>query len=202
VSVKFERKLLKDWLVLEELRAKILEAADKNYAEVSAAVRKYLSVASSIEYQETVWYQTVKDFESVLQANLPLHSFSLLKSREKHEKMPWEYEGRTWYFWLHIFSKNYGWSEDQIANLDIDTAIGLLQEILITEQEEHEWQWSLTEIAYPYNQNTKKGEFHELPRPDWMRKIVAIPQKVRIERELIPMGRVIGENYESETPKP
>ena len=201
MSVKFERKLLKDWLVLEELRAKILEAADKNYAEMSTAVREYLSVASSVEYQETVWYQTVKDYESALQANFPTHSFALLKSREKHDKMPWEYEGRTWYYWLHIFSKNYGWSEEQISKLDIDTAIGLLQEILITEQVEHEWNWSLTEIAYPYNSTTKKGVFQELPRPDWMKKIVPKPQKVKIRVDQLPVGRIIGEGYEGETPK-
>ena len=189
-------------MVLEELRAKILEAADKNYADVSAAVRKYLSTASSVEYQETVWYQTVKDYESALQANFPVHSFALLKSREKREKMPWEYEGRTWYYWLHVFSKNYGWPEEQIAKLDIDTAIGLLQEILISGQTEHEWQWSLTEIAYPYNSATKKSVFHELPRPDWMKKIVPKPQKMKISKDLLPQGLVLGEGQnESETPK-
>lgn len=201
MDVKFERKLLKDWLVLEELRAKILEAAEsgKDYGAIAAAVRNYISAASGFEYQEVVWYKTVQDYETALSVNLPTHPFALLRSREKHQKMPWEYEGRTWYYWLHIFSKNYGWSEEQIANLDIDTALGLLQEILITIQEEHEWQWSLTEIAYPYNQNTKKSEFHELPRPDWMKKIVPKPEKIKIRKDLLPQGRILGEGYENET---
>ena len=199
MSVVFERKLLKDWLDLEELRAKILEAAEsrKDYAETSAAVRAYLSAACCVDYTDTSWFEVVSDYENALKANLPTHSFALLKSKEKHERMPWEYEGRTWYYWLHIFSKNYGWSEEQIANLDIDTAIGLLQEILITRQEEHEWQWQLTEIAYPYNASTKKSVFQELPRPDWMKKIVPKPKKIRMKANLFPQGLVIGESQDT-----
>jgi hypothetical protein len=201
--LKFERKLLKEWLQLEEIRARILEAAEqKNYSLISEEIKRFLSAASGFEYQEVVWYKTVQDYEKALGVNLPTHPFALLRSREQHKKMPWEYEGRTWYYWLHIFSTNYGWTEEQIAHLDIDTAIGLLQEILITIQEEHEWQWSLTEIAYPYNQSTKKSEFHELPRPDWMKKIVPKPEKIKIRRDLLPIGNVIGEGYEGEITQP
>jgi hypothetical protein len=201
VDVKFERKLLKEWLALEEIRAKIIGAAGsgKDYAEVSAAVRNYISAASSVEYKDTVWYETLQNFENALSANLPTHFFPLLKSKEKGKVMPWEYEGRTWYYWLHLFSKEYGWTEAQIAKLDIDTAIGLLQEIVISEQVEHEWQWSMTEIAYPYNKNTKKSEFQELPRPDWMKKIVPAPKKVMMRIEDLPKGLIIGEGYESKT---
>lgn len=199
MDVKFERKLLKEWLALEEIRAKIIGAAEsgKDYAEVSAAVRDYISAACGSEYKDTVWFETVQNFENALSANSPTKPFPLLKSKEKGKVMPWEYEGRTWYYWLHIFSKEYGWSEEQIGRLDIDTAIGLLQETLITEQVEHEWQWSLTEIAYPYNEHTKKAEFKELPRPDWMKKIVPKPEKMKIRKDLLPTGRIIGEGYES-----
>ena len=201
MDVKFGRKLLKEWLALEEIRAKIIGAAEsgKDYAAIAVAVRNYISAASGSEYKDTVWFETLQNFENALSANLPIHLFPLLKSKEKGKVMPWEYEGRTWYYWLHIFSKWYGWTEEQIAKLDIDTAIGLLQEILITEQVEHEWQWSLTEIAYPYNQTTKKSEFKELPRPDWMKKIVPKPEKIMIRTDMLPIGNIIGEGYESET---
>jgi hypothetical protein len=91
---------------------------------------------------------------------------------------------------LHIFSSTYGWDEDRIANLDIDTAIGLLQEILITEQLDHEWQFSITELAYPYNETTKKSSFRPLPRPDWMKKI--IPKVTKIRKDFLPLGNIIG----------
>lgn len=197
-GVSFERKLLKEWLALEEIRAKIIEAAEqKNHSLISEGVRKFVSAASSVEYKDMVWFETLQNFENALSANLPIHPFPLLKSKEKGKVMPWEYEGRTWYYWLHIFSRWYGWTEEQIANLDIDTAIGLLQEILISEQMEHEWNWSLTEIAYPYNKSTKKSEFKELPRPDWMQKIVPKPEKIKIRRDLLPQGLVLGERYDS-----
>ena len=134
MDVKFGRKLLKEWLALEEIRAKIIGAAElRLYSEVASGVKAFVSAASSVEYKDTVWFETLQNFENALSANLPIHLFPLLKSKEKGKVMPWEYEGRTWYYWLHIFSKWYGWTEEQIAKLDIDTAIGLLQEILITE---------------------------------------------------------------------
>ena len=198
MDVKFERKLLKEWLALEEIRAKIIGAADTGlYSEVASGIRAYVSAASSVEYKDTVWFETLQNFENALSANLPIHPFPLLKSKEKGKVMPWEYEGRTWYYWLHIFSRWYGWTEEQIANLDIDTAIGLLQEILISEQMEHEWNWSLTEIAYPYNKSTKKSEFKELPRPDWMQKIVPKPEKIMMRADSFPLGNIVGEGYES-----
>ena len=89
MSVIFERKLLKEWLALEEIRTKLLEAAGirKDYAEISAAVRGYISAASSVEYKESVWFETVNDYEAALNANLPQHSFPLLKSKEKNTKI-------------------------------------------------------------------------------------------------------------------
>jgi hypothetical protein len=196
-EITFKRKLLKEWLQLEEIRVHILEAAEKkNYSEVASGVTSYISAASSIEYKPGSWFEDLQNFEKAVVVNLPTYKFALLRTREKNEKLPWEYEGRTWYYWLHIFSSAYGWDDNRIETLDIDTAIGLLQEILIQEQLDHEFSWSLTEIAYPYNSVTKKSEFHALPRPDWMKKIVP-KQKVMIRKDLLPVGNVIGEGYES-----
>ena len=99
MDVKFERKLLKEWLALEEIRAKIIGAADTGlYSEVASGIRAYVSAASSVEYKDTVWFETLQNFENALSANLPIHPFPLLKSKEKGKVMPWEYEGRTWYY--------------------------------------------------------------------------------------------------------
>lgn len=200
-KLTFERKLLRAWLELEELRAKTLEAAEKkDYPGVASGVTAYIiSAASCTSYQPGAWFDVVKDWENAIRVNLPEHPFPLLKSREKNEKMPWEYPGRTWYYWLHVFSTAYGWDEAQIGALDIDTAIGLLQEILISEQQRKEWEWSLTEIAYPYNETTKKSEFHPLPRPDWMKKIVPRPKKMMIRADMLPQGLVIGAGQPTES---
>lgn len=191
-NLKFERKLLREWLRLEELRGKILEAADQtNFVAIAAGLREYVSAASGVEYQSLSWFEDLENFEKAFEKNRPTFPFALLKSREKTEKLPWEYEGRTWFYWLHIFSSAYGWSEKQIAELDIDTAIGLLQEILIEEQLRHEWEWSRSEVAYPIDEHTKKSKFHELPRPDWMKKIAPPPKKVMIRKDMLPVGNVV-----------
>lgn len=193
-DIKFERKLLRDWLRLEELRGHILEAAEKrNFAEVSAGLIAYISAASNLEYRPRAWFDDLEAFENAVRINLPTLSFALLKTKIKDEKFPWEYEGRTWYYWLHVFSSAYGWTEDVVAHLDIDTAIGLLQEILIEEQLNHEWEYSLTEMAYPYDEKSKKSHFRELPRPDWMKKITPPPKKVMIRKDMLPVGNVINE---------
>jgi hypothetical protein len=187
-------------LVLEEIRGNILEAAElRNYAEVSAGVESYVSAASSNEWKITTWFDAAETFEEAVRTNLPTREFALLRTRQKNEKLPWEYAGRTWYYWLHLFSNAYGWDEDRIAKMDIDTAIGLLQEIMIQEQLDREWQWSLTELAYPYNETTKKSSFHALPRPDWMKRIV--PKVTKIRRDFLPMGFIVGEG-QNENPKP
>jgi hypothetical protein len=156
-------------------------------------VASYVSAASDVKYIPGTWFDDLDNFEKAVTVNLPTLKFALLNSREKSEKLPWEYEGRTWYYWLNLFSRAYGWSRQYIAMLDIDTAIGLLQELLIEEQLRHEWDWSLSEIAYPYDEKSKKSKFHELPRPDWMKKIAPPPKKVMIRVDMIPVGNVISE---------
>jgi hypothetical protein len=192
-DLKFERKLLRDWLSLDKIRETILEAAEhRNYSEVSVGVENYVSAAACAEWKVTSWFEAIENFEKAVLTNLPTHEFALLRIKIKNEKLPWEYEGRTWYYWLHIFSSSYGWDENRISHLDIDTAIGLLQEILISEQLDHEWQWGLTEIAYPYNETTKKSHFRPLPRPDWMKKIM--PKVTKIRKDFLPLGVIIGED--------
>jgi hypothetical protein len=191
-ELTFERKLLREWLSLDKIREQIMDAAEhKNYSEVSLGVESYVSAASCVEWKTESWFDAAEKFEKAVTANVPTLQFALLRIKVKNEKLPWEYEGRTWYYWLHIFSSTYGWDEDRIANLDIDTAIGLLQEILITEQLDHEWQFSITELAYPYNETTKKSSFRPLPRPDWMKKI--IPKVTKIRKDFLPLGNIIGE---------
>jgi hypothetical protein len=121
-------------------------------------------------------------------------NFPILTSqtKENDNKLPWEYDGRGWYFWLNLFAKSYGWDEKTIGELDIDTAIGLYQETQIDEQLDREWEWGMSEIAYPYNDRTKKSEFRQLPRPDWMMPMAPkhVPV-VKIRKDMIPVGNVI-----------
>jgi hypothetical protein len=93
---------------------------------------------------------------------------------------------------LNLFAKHYGWDEESIGAMDIDSALGLYQELLMDEQFEHEWQWSLSEIAFPYNSATKKQEYKPLQRPEWMLPLSPTQLPViKIRKDMLPMGNII-----------
>lgn len=148
---------------------------------------------SGVQWDEVPWYEFVALFSAAAQANSPTIEFPILRgSGEVDKKLPWEYDGRAWYFWLNLFADVYGWDIDTVSNLDIDDAIGLYQEIEIGRQLEKEWQWGLSEVAYPYNKSTKKSEYRPLPRPNWMMPLVPkhLPI-VKMKKSFLPVGNVI-----------
>jgi len=64
--------------------------------------------------------------------------------------------------------------------------------MLVDDQLEKEWEWSLSELAYSYNSSTKKSEFKELPRPDWMDgKEIEEIKLIKIPKSMMPVGQVV-----------
>jgi hypothetical protein len=189
--------LLKDWLYLEEAKIQIKSAIDKKDIDVLvASIFKYLSIAfldCGIVWENIAWLDVYNAFILVQEATqLNVKLPMLVVDGDDTKKQPWDYAGRMWYRWAHIFSAKYGWKLDDIAKLVPDDAISLLQEIFVDEQLDKEWQWSLSEIAYPYNENTKKSKFSPLDRPAWM--VVKAPKeikKIRIRKDMLPIGNVI-----------
>jgi hypothetical protein len=113
------------------------------------------------------------------------------------EEESWDYEGRTWYLYAHMLASEFGWSLDEIAELDVDDAFALLQEILISSQLEKEWQWSMSDKSYGKDKNTGEWRYFNLPRPPWMEDKPKEPKKIMIPKSLLPVGNVItykGEN--------
>lgn len=192
------RLKLKEWTQLEPLKKQLEIAISKNdYQTMFEIMVKVIEMAilpsGQISWIEIPWYDFLGIYYLVLQINAPTIQFPILNSNQREEKkLPWEYEGRSWYFWLNLFAKNYGWREEVIANLDIDTAIGAYQEIAIDEQLQKEWEWGLSEVTYSYDKNTKKSKHTPLQRPTWMHPI--IPKQlpvVRMKKSHLPVGNVI-----------
>ena len=142
-----------------------------------SSLYSYVSTAFSVsteELQLLPWYEITRAFKEIYQINIPSINFPMLRKRikkETNEEIGWEYPGRTWYVWLHLLANEYGWNINYIEHLDIDDGIALLQEILVNDQLNKEWEWSRSEFAYSYNQNTKTSKFIPLERPEWMRRI-------------------------------
>lgn len=190
-TLSVSRPHLKKWLELEQIKSR--EKADK--VEV---VCKYLSAFldwSDEQLDKIGWIDVISLYTRCLEINSIQLKLAFLEIREKKTKAEvWEYPEQLWYSFAHMLAQEYGWTLDVIAELDVDDAMALIQEILLDEQFQREWQWSLTELAYPYDKGSKKSTFHPLERPTWMR-IQAGKVKlktVRTPANMMPIGNVIG----------
>lgn len=199
-ELELVRLKLQGWTKLESLKAELDTATSKNdFNLIFNVMVKFIEVAvlptpSMVEWDKLPWYEFLDVYNRVIHLNRPRLDFSILRGNgeKSDKKLPWEYEGRAWYFWLNLFCKNYGWSIDTVANLDIDDAIGLYQELEIGEHMEKEWQWGLSEVAYTYEKSTNKSKLVPMKRPQWMLPLV--PKElpvVRMRRDMLPMGNVI-----------
>ena len=193
-----ERASLYKWLQIEEIKENLFSAVEeKRHDDFLNHLYQYLSTAVDMEkdWSELPWIRIRDSFLEIEEINAPTKPFPILLSREDSEPV-WGYQGRTWYFWLNLFSYNYGWDIGYIKQLNVDDAIGLLQEILLGEQRDRDFIWSTTEVAYEYSKSTKKSKLKLLDRPEWMRKGFSAKKepkkkKTRIRRDFLPVGRII-----------
>ena len=188
---------LRKWLELEEIRENILEAAENgNIDNLALSLCSYISAALGISDNllELPWFETAEAFNLIAVFCIPKYNFAILSPRPEEDevKSSWDYEERTWYLWSHVLASAYGWTLEYIADIDFNDALALIQEITIDEQLKKEWEWGLSELAYPYNESTKKSQFHPLPRPHWMKETVIVKpiKKVRIPKSMLPVGIV------------
>jgi hypothetical protein len=195
-KIEFIRFPLRDWLRLEEIRGDILEAAEKrDTSREYDLIVSYLSTASELivgdDLADKPWNETLDYYENAIAVNAPTIHFPMLNAQEREEKkMPWEYKGRSWYFWLHLLASEYHWDANKIGLMDVDDALGLYQEILINEQLEREWEWQRTELAYKYDETSKTSSLVPLPRPAWMREPIIAPPRIKIPKGMLPVGNV------------
>lgn len=186
------RLRFKEWIHLDEIRKKIDEEAEGgHWQKIPNLIFEFITTCG-VEIDDPPWTEVRELYEKSVLENQPRIHFPIFDSKEKGKKSAWEYEGRSWYFWLSTFAKAYGWTPEIVAGLDLDDAIGLYEEILVDDQFNKEWQWGLSEMAYPYNKSTKKQHFKPLGRPDWM--VVHSNQSVKtvkIPKSAMPVGVVI-----------
>lgn len=114
------------------------------------------------------------------------------KKGEKSEPDPWNFEGRNFYQFVQILASEFGWSLEEINQLDPNVAFYLIQEILAEKQYALERQHLYSEMAYKYDATSKKSVFQPLPRPRWMQANLYTEVKTQvIKRDQLPFGNVI-----------
>lgn len=184
-----EKPHLKKWVLLEQVKAKETDRAKRVYLYLSV----FLDLPES-EFATLPWQETISLYVDCLTLGKPSITFPWLShTTQKQTIVAWDYPERLWYAFSHMLAKTYNWSLEYIAELDLEYGLALLQEILTDRQLDLEWQWSLSELAYPYDAHTKTNKFRALPRPAWMEGAADLTiKKVRIPKSMMPVGNVIG----------
>lgn len=208
------RPKLREWLSIEKIRTKAIESAEKRDSKFVDHLLSYLSALLHIpisNIENKPWYEVVEGYYLSSIECSPKLDLSIISSSRKPKDAPdampdpWEYDERTWYSWCNMLSKAYGWNIQYNAELDVDDAIALIQEISLEDQFEKEWEWSLTEVAYEYNKSTKKSKLRTLPRPDWMKRAsrfvadeIKKPKPVAsVKPSFVPVGVVLLDEKEN-----
>lgn len=201
-----ERPKLRKWLELEQFRDSILTNAEgRNNSGIADGIISSLSAFLGLDadsLEELPWYEVGVAFTLTAKVSAPTLDLSIINgSREKKKSStpdPWEYAERSYYLWLHILCSTYNWNTEYVDNLDVDTALALIQEIMIDEQLEKEWQWGMFEGAYDYDKGSGKSRLKQLPRPSWMKRAtkqvaeeLEKPKQIAIPVKFAPMGLIL-----------
>jgi hypothetical protein len=190
---------LRAWLVLEDFYSNVLRAAELgNREEFTSSLFSYVSAALSVSIEtikDLPWYEVTRIFGVIYDINLPSKKFPMMKKhvKKKHaaEAPGWDYLGRSWYVWLHLLSHEFGWCIEYIENMSIDDGIALLQETLVNDQLQKEWEWGMSQNAFSYDEITKTSKFIPLERPEWMQPSPKPVEKIRIRASQLPVGLIL-----------
>lgn len=183
---------LKKWVELEYYKDKIIKAANGEQ-DFPKYLLSYLSVAFSVNYkwfEFADWTRIVRAFYLIISKSPKVSLPITTPSHEERKEEDWSYDGRIWYLYSHMLAKAYGWTLEYISCLQVEDALARIQEILVDEQLEQEFYYSISETAYSYDARSKKSRFVPLPRPSWMRPKVE-PEKIKkiiIPASMLPFG--------------
>ena len=186
------------WTRLEKIAADIDKAVESNITQYPSLVISYISTALFVPAKilnTLPWVITVYIYHAVRAANIP-QKIPLMLSKKgdkkvKEEKLGWDYDNRNWHYMSHLLAKEYGWGLEYIWGLDIDVALAHIQEIYTDQQLEHEFLWSMSEIAYPYNSSTKQSKFSPLQRPYFMQSEAPELKTIKIRKDMMPVGNIV-----------
>jgi hypothetical protein len=193
MPIQPKRLRLKGWLELESFREQIKES--KSIDESVQNLYSYLTlIYGEKNWKEFPWTEIAEYVYLGQDENSPKIAFPMLVRGGKQERKlpPWEYKERSWYVWSHMLAANYGWSLEYIAELVVEDALGLIQEIVVGENLEKEWQWNLSELTYSYNVDTKTSTHQEYPWPSWMLPEPEPVKQTKILKSMLPMGMIVG----------
>ena len=195
MNKKRGKYLFKQWVILEGKKEKIFKAVETD--DFPVALLDFASIALGVSYkwfEQANWDKVVLAFYISLARYTKLVLPMITPTSENFKEEPWAYDGRTWHLYSHLLAKEYGWKLEYISQLQVEDALAKIQEIMVDSQLEREFYYGLSEIAYPYNSQTKKNHFKPLQRPHWMREKIQLVPRFKIPKEYMPQGVVMMDN--------
>ena len=193
-SYELSQLRLRKWVRFESLKEDVTtEAKHGNVESFSEALLSCVSLCINIDKEEikdVPWMEIASAYQGCQEINSPSIDFPIFFAQIRPQKaIGWDYKERYWYVWAHSLAEAFGWSLEYIAELVIDDAIALIEEIYVQDQLNKEWEWSCSQIAY----SNKDGKFSPLPRPPWMESgYKDEPLKtVKIPKDMMPVGNII-----------
>lgn len=146
-------------------------------------------------FEAAPWFDVLQAYDDVLALNRIPDStkFSILRRVEerKGRSVPWHYIGRSAFVWLHTIARAYNWPRAEIETLWPEEAIAFIQEIMVDEQLEREFLYSLSEVAYSYDKATKKSKYLPMARPLFMVMRNEPVKRTLLHRSSLPVGNVV-----------
>lgn len=155
--------------------------------ELSEAICKYFDLLE-IDISQASPVEILTAFAQLRELNTQKWLFPFQKNTgEKKEPESFDYPDRDWAVIVTKVAHYLGWSKEEIFSCHLEEFLCYYQEVLVIEQAEKEWEYSLSEIAYVYDSNSKKSNLRPLAKPGWMYS-QELPKPVKILRSMLPYG--------------
>ena len=190
-EVEIRRARLGHFLDLERHSSAFYEAVKKRDSGAAvSALLAYLKEAlpEEIDLSSLPWFEITNLFLYIGSLNMLPSNIPLLKSLARDSaKVPWDHKERPFIMWIHIIASTYGWSLTEIRSLWPEEAAIYVQEILLDEQLDREWDHMLSPVAHSADKSGK-DVYKRLQRPSWM---APRPRKQKLLRKTLPQGHII-----------
>jgi hypothetical protein len=189
---KFDKLNLGDFFRLEKHRKNLLESLKTNNKELfKDTINCILKLQTKKDFLPKRFTDILKNLIIILAENRISSEVEFLKPNPKKTeeiKNSWDFDNRWMTQWIDTFARTYHWELEKILSIPVNLAVYLMQELQVNSQLDREWDYSLTEMAYAYDQNTKKSKFVPLSRPHWMISGTSGIKKTKIRKDMLPYG--------------
>ena len=160
---------------------------------IARHVRKYLHAAGVITDLTDSGVELLLAFTKIVLLNRLPEGIPIIdvKTRPTKDSIPWHYDGRKAFAYIHLIASTYGWSRKEILNLRVEEFFAYAQEILVDAQLTDERQHRLSKMSYKYDKTAQTLTLIKLDRPLWMTPDPTPIKMKPVPKQLAPVGNVV-----------